>query len=145
MKICCKSIQCFFCEEQKTLAPCLRGTTFGRSRPLLVIFLWGRSCRSVVSNASIWDTLRLVPKGALPEDFVKEREATPQCKSFMHVSGREAEHAYFLGALLQFGHVVGSETSRCFLDVWCSDFSVNRHALAPKPPIIFRVRGGTNF
>lgn len=42
--------------------------------------------RSVVSNASIWDTLRLVPKGALPEDFVKEREATPQCKSFMHVS-----------------------------------------------------------
>ncbi|CAM9504794.1 unnamed protein product [Ectocarpus sp. 12 AP-2014] len=43
------------------------------------------SSRSVVSNASIWDTLRLVPKGALPEDFVKEREATPQCKSFMHV------------------------------------------------------------
>lgn len=39
-----------------------------------------------MSNASIWDTLRLVPKGALPEDFVKEREVTPQCKSFMHVS-----------------------------------------------------------
>nr|ATQ36029.1 prolycopene isomerase-like3 [Punctaria latifolia] len=44
-----------------------------------------RASRSVVSNASIWDTLRLVPKGALPEDFIKKREATPQCKSFMHV------------------------------------------------------------
>nr|ATQ36026.1 prolycopene isomerase-like3 [Scytosiphon lomentaria] len=44
-----------------------------------------RASRSVVSNASIWDTLRLVPEGALPEEFVKEKEATPQCKSFMHV------------------------------------------------------------
>lgn len=43
-----------------------------------------------MSNASIWDTLRLVPKGALPENFVKEREATPQCKSFMHVSPGES-------------------------------------------------------
>lgn len=44
-----------------------------------------RYFRSVVSNASIWDTLRLVPEGALPKEFVEEREALPQCKSFMHV------------------------------------------------------------
>lgn len=41
--------------------------------------------RSVVSNASIWDTLKLVPKGALPADFVEKMTAIPQCKSFMHV------------------------------------------------------------
>nr|ATQ36031.1 prolycopene isomerase-like3 [Sargassum fusiforme] len=44
-----------------------------------------RASRSVVSNASIWDTLKLVPEGALPKEFVEEREALPQCKSFMHV------------------------------------------------------------
>nr|ATQ36030.1 prolycopene isomerase-like3 [Desmarestia viridis] len=44
-----------------------------------------RASRSVVSNASIWDTLRLVPEGALPSEFVEKRQATPQCKSFMHV------------------------------------------------------------
>ncbi|CAN0395214.1 unnamed protein product, partial [Discosporangium mesarthrocarpum] len=41
--------------------------------------------RSVVSNASVWDTMRLVPPGALEPEYVQKREATPQCKSFMHV------------------------------------------------------------
>lgn len=65
------------------------------------LILLGRD-RSVVSNASIWDTLRLVPKGALPEDFVKEKEATPQCKSFMHVSPLR-RHAFMRSLLKTLG------------------------------------------
>lgn len=66
--------------------PCLLPLRFCPRRPVIFPSISLGSNRSVVSNASIWDTLRLVPKGALPEEFVKEREATPQCKSFMHVS-----------------------------------------------------------
>lgn len=40
---------------------------------------------TVVSNASIWDTLKLVPDGALPKAFVEERQATPECPSFLHL------------------------------------------------------------
>ena len=40
---------------------------------------------AVVSNASIWDTLKLIPEGALPKRFVQKRQATPQCESFMHL------------------------------------------------------------
>jgi phytoene dehydrogenase-like protein len=40
---------------------------------------------AVVSNASIWDTLKLLPKDALPNKFVRERQATPECDSFMHL------------------------------------------------------------
>ncbi|HSM83411.1 MAG TPA: NAD(P)/FAD-dependent oxidoreductase [Nodosilinea sp.] len=39
----------------------------------------------VISNASIWDTLKLVPEGALPQSFVAERQATPACPSFLHL------------------------------------------------------------
>ncbi len=40
---------------------------------------------AVISNASVWDTLKLIPVGALPEKFVEKRQATPQCESFMHL------------------------------------------------------------
>lgn len=40
---------------------------------------------TVISNASIWDTLKLVPEGALPKAFVEERGATPECPSFLHL------------------------------------------------------------
>lgn len=40
---------------------------------------------AVVSNASIWDTLPLVPAGALPSSFVAERKAMPTCPSFLHL------------------------------------------------------------
>jgi len=40
---------------------------------------------AVISNASIWDTLPLVPAAALPKSFVAERQVTPQCESFMHL------------------------------------------------------------
>lgn len=44
-----------------------------------------RARQAVVSNASIWDTLKLVPEGALPKEFVSQRQHTPECDSFMHL------------------------------------------------------------
>ena len=41
--------------------------------------------KAVISNASVWDTLKLLPKNALPQSFIKERAATPECESFMHL------------------------------------------------------------
>jgi len=41
--------------------------------------------QAVVSNASVWDTLKLMPAGVLPPDFVAKRQATPACESFMHL------------------------------------------------------------
>ncbi|KAI5056378.1 hypothetical protein GOP47_0028196 [Adiantum capillus-veneris] len=41
--------------------------------------------KAVISNASTWDTLRLLPKGALPMDYQERAENTPQCESFMHL------------------------------------------------------------
>ncbi|MBD2498132.1 FAD-dependent oxidoreductase [Nostoc sp. FACHB-280] len=44
-----------------------------------------RARRAVVSNASVWDTLKLVPPEALPDKFRRQRQATPECDSFMHL------------------------------------------------------------
>jgi phytoene dehydrogenase-like protein len=44
-----------------------------------------RSRRAVVSNASVWDTLKLLPEEAVPKRFRAKREATPECDSFMHL------------------------------------------------------------
>ena len=41
--------------------------------------------RAVVSNASVWDTLKLLPVGSAPDKFVQKRQATPMCESFMHL------------------------------------------------------------
>jgi len=41
--------------------------------------------RAVVSNASVWDTLKLLPTEHLPQRFVEQRQQTPPCDSFMHL------------------------------------------------------------
>lgn len=41
--------------------------------------------KAVVSNASVWNTLKLLPEGALPQKFERERQQTPECNSFMHL------------------------------------------------------------
>ncbi|MEO1389464.1 MAG: NAD(P)/FAD-dependent oxidoreductase [Cyanobacteria bacterium J06634_6] len=41
--------------------------------------------QAVISNASVWDTLALIPASALPEKFANKRRATPPCDSFMHL------------------------------------------------------------
>lgn len=44
-----------------------------------------KAAKAVVSNASIWDTLPLIPQGALPKSFIENRAKTPECESFMHL------------------------------------------------------------
>jgi phytoene dehydrogenase-like protein len=44
-----------------------------------------RARKAVISNASIWDTLPLLPPGALPADWAAAEGATEQCASFMHL------------------------------------------------------------
>lgn len=41
--------------------------------------------KAVISNASVWDTLKLLPDGAVPKSWVKEKANTPECESFMHL------------------------------------------------------------
>lgn len=51
-----------------------------------------RARKAVVSNASMWDTLKLLPPGALPDSYVTGVNKTPQCESFMHLHlGFDAE------------------------------------------------------
>jgi phytoene dehydrogenase-like protein len=38
-----------------------------------------------VSNASVWDTLKLLPQESVPQQFREQRQATPECESFMHL------------------------------------------------------------
>lgn len=40
---------------------------------------------AVVSNASVWDTLKLLPDGVWPERDRAKRQSTPACHSFMHL------------------------------------------------------------
>ncbi|MGB3637940.1 MAG: NAD(P)/FAD-dependent oxidoreductase [Rivularia sp. (in: cyanobacteria)] len=40
---------------------------------------------TVISNASVWDTLKLIPADSVPQQFIDKRKATPECESFMHL------------------------------------------------------------
>jgi phytoene dehydrogenase-like protein len=44
-----------------------------------------RARKAVVSNASMWDTLDLLPPDAVPRSYQDKVKATPQCESFMHL------------------------------------------------------------
>jgi phytoene dehydrogenase-like protein len=44
-----------------------------------------RARRAVVSNATVWDTLELVPAGALPEEYRREAAAAPRTESIVHL------------------------------------------------------------
>ncbi|GFY89290.1 FAD/NAD(P)-binding oxidoreductase family protein [Actinidia rufa] len=51
-----------------------------------------RARKAVVSNASMWDTLDLLPKEVLPKSYQDRIKTTPQCESFMHLHlGFDAE------------------------------------------------------
>ncbi len=60
-------------ESNRAVGVCLRGGKAIRTR------------RAVVSNASIWDTLKLLPEKAVPKRFREKRQVTPVCDSFMHL------------------------------------------------------------
>ena len=44
-----------------------------------------RAKQAVISNASIWDTLKLLPEGAVSKSWREKRRAIPECNSFMHL------------------------------------------------------------
>ena len=44
-----------------------------------------RARRAVISNASVWDTLKLLSEKAIPKNYRAKRQATPECDSFMHL------------------------------------------------------------
>ncbi|HEY9598588.1 MAG TPA: NAD(P)/FAD-dependent oxidoreductase [Cyanophyceae cyanobacterium] len=44
-----------------------------------------RARRAVISNASVWDTLKLLPAESVPKGYRQQRQATPECDSFMHL------------------------------------------------------------
>ncbi|KAF3450382.1 hypothetical protein FNV43_RR06462 [Rhamnella rubrinervis] len=51
-----------------------------------------RAKKAVVSNASMWDTLNLLPRDVVPKSYVDRINKTPQCGSFMHLHlGFDAE------------------------------------------------------
>ncbi|PON48754.1 FAD/NAD(P)-binding domain containing protein [Parasponia andersonii] len=51
-----------------------------------------RAKKAVVSNASMWDTLNLLPRDVVPKSYVDSVNTTPQCESFMHLHlGFDAE------------------------------------------------------
>jgi hypothetical protein len=41
--------------------------------------------KAVVSGASVWDTLKLLPAERLPAEWRQAAAATPACPSFMHL------------------------------------------------------------
>lgn len=44
-----------------------------------------RAKKAVISNASVWDTIKLIPNDALSPKYRNQRLATPECDSFMHL------------------------------------------------------------
>ncbi|XP_030463148.2 prolycopene isomerase, chloroplastic [Syzygium oleosum] len=44
-----------------------------------------RAKKAVVSNASMWDTLGLLPEEVIPKSYSDRTKRTPQCESFMHL------------------------------------------------------------
>ena len=43
-----------------------------------------KASKAVISNASVWDTLKLLPEGAVSQSWLQEKQNTPECESFMH-------------------------------------------------------------
>jgi len=37
------------------------------------------------ADASVWDTVKMLPPSIVPEQWRRERVATPPCPSFMHL------------------------------------------------------------
>ena len=44
-----------------------------------------RARKAVISNASVWDTLKLIPESSISAKYRMQRQATPECDSFMHL------------------------------------------------------------
>jgi phytoene dehydrogenase-like protein len=92
--------------------------------------------RAVISNASVWDTLKLVPQGGLPNKYVAHKQTTPACESFMHLHlGIEAGPVAGSGAGSGAGSVVGSVAGGSLpKDLACHHIVVNDWELGIQAP-----------
>lgn len=63
-----------------------------------------RARRGVISNASVWDTQRLLPSGAAPSKWQQESLTTPQTGSFMHLH-LGTKHAALMPSVASGNHV----------------------------------------
>ncbi|CAL5379931.1 unnamed protein product [Camellia sinensis] len=71
-----------------------------------------RAKKAVVSNASMWDTLDLLPKEVIPKSYQDRIKTTPQCESFMHLHlGFDAEIAG-ISEDLKIHHIVVNDWER---------------------------------
>lgn len=62
----------------------------------LCILQFIRAKKAVVSNASMWDTLKLRPKEVVPKSYSDRVNTTTRCDSFMHLHlGFDAEVCHF--------------------------------------------------
>ncbi|XP_064934490.1 prolycopene isomerase, chloroplastic-like [Musa acuminata AAA Group] len=69
-----------------------------------------RAKKAVVSNASMWDTLNLLPPDVVPNTYKEQVEATPRCESFMHLHlGFDAQN---ISEDLGIHHIVVNDWSR---------------------------------
>lgn len=78
-----------------------------------------RASKAVVSNCSAWDTVKLLPKEAVPADYLASIQQIPINRSFMHL------HVGFSAA----GERLQLSGLECFgplahLTSWCNAFSV---------------------
>lgn len=69
-----------------------------------------RARRAVVSNASMWDTLNMLPPDVVPASYQNSVKSTPQCESFMHL--HLAFDAKNIPEDLQIHHIVVNDWSR---------------------------------
>lgn len=44
-----------------------------------------RANKAVISNATLWDTVPMLPEGAVPKEWIEEATSTEMCESFMHL------------------------------------------------------------
>ncbi|MQM02415.1 hypothetical protein Taro_035183 [Colocasia esculenta] len=66
--------------------------------------------KAVVSNASMWDTLSMLPTEVIPKSYQDRIKSTPQCESFMHL--HLAFDAKNVPEDLQIHHIVVNDWSR---------------------------------
>ena len=41
--------------------------------------------KAVISNATLWDTVPMLPRDAMPREWIDEATSTAMCESFMHL------------------------------------------------------------
>ena len=75
-----------------------------------------RAKRGVISNASIWDTTRLLPEGAIPSEQKEKQMNTPMTGSFVHLHiGKVMRLTIHLSHRLSFSSLT-RRTSHYYLD-----------------------------